>query len=157
MVPPTFFTPYAFYQQLNFYGRFPAIYCYPLKSVIRKVSTETSVKWNPGWLDSKSETLGHRRRIKTEEKAKVVVAVWGTELILLLAAIGKRDDPPIHTIPNHHPNKTEALPKFLFLQIILAANWLVWHLSISPPTNSGDLCLLFCLYSYSMLLVQNIS
>ena len=31
-----------------------------------------------GWL--------HRRRIKTEEKAKVVTAVWGTEFIQFLAA-----------------------------------------------------------------------
>ena len=29
----------------------------------------------------------HRRRIKTEEKAKVVAAVWGTELIQFLAAL----------------------------------------------------------------------
>ena len=29
----------------------------------------------------------HRRRIKTEEKAKVVVAVWGTELIQFIAAL----------------------------------------------------------------------
>ena len=29
----------------------------------------------------------HRRRIKTEEKAKVVDAVWGTELIQFLAAL----------------------------------------------------------------------
>ena len=31
--------------------------------------------------------LFHRRRIKTEEKAKVVAAVWGTELIKFLAAL----------------------------------------------------------------------
>ena len=30
----------------------------------------------------------HRRRIKTEEKAKVVSAVWGMELIQFLAALG---------------------------------------------------------------------
>ena len=29
----------------------------------------------------------HRRRIKTEEKAKVVAAVWGTELIHVHAAL----------------------------------------------------------------------
>ena len=29
----------------------------------------------------------HRRRIKTEEKAKVVVAVWGTELIQFIATL----------------------------------------------------------------------
>ena len=30
---------------------------------------------------------GHRRRIKTEEEAKVVAAVWGTELIKFIAAL----------------------------------------------------------------------
>ena len=29
---------------------------------------------------------GHRRRIQTEEKAKVVAAVWGTAIIQFLAA-----------------------------------------------------------------------
>ena len=29
----------------------------------------------------------HRRRINTEEKAKVVAAVWGTEMIKFLAAL----------------------------------------------------------------------
>ena len=31
--------------------------------------------------------LKHRRRIKTEERAKVVTAVWGTELLQFLAAL----------------------------------------------------------------------
>ena len=31
--------------------------------------------------------LGHRRRIKTEEKAKVVAAVWRTQFIQFLAAL----------------------------------------------------------------------
>ena len=34
----------------------------------------------------------HRRRIKTEEKAKVVAAVWGTELIQFLTIILQQDD-----------------------------------------------------------------
>ena len=36
----------------------------------------------------------HRRRMKTEEKAKVIVAVWGTELIqfLVMLAILHQDD-----------------------------------------------------------------
>ena len=68
--------------------------------------------------------IHHSRRIKIEEKAKVVVAVWGTELIKCLAALaifrkddfknkikrltvtwrngcfGKLDDHPDNTIPN---------------------------------------------------------
>ena len=31
--------------------------------------------------------IGHRRRIYTEVKAKVVAAVWGTELIQSLASL----------------------------------------------------------------------
>ena len=31
--------------------------------------------------------MNHRRRLNTEEKAKVVAAAWGTALILLLAAL----------------------------------------------------------------------
>ena len=34
-----------------------------------------------------NKSAKHRRRIKTEEKAKVVAAVWGTELIQFLAAL----------------------------------------------------------------------
>ena len=67
-----------------------------------------------------------RRRIKTEEKTKVVAAVWGTEFFQFLAALDiiqeddfeKRmnrimstwrngcfenmDDPTVYTIPNHY-------------------------------------------------------
>ena len=32
-------------------------------------------------------SAGHRRRIKTEEKAKVVAVVWGTEVIQFLASL----------------------------------------------------------------------
>ena len=31
--------------------------------------------------------MDHRRRTKTEEKAKVVAAVWGTEMMQFLAAL----------------------------------------------------------------------
>ena len=31
--------------------------------------------------------MKHRRRIKTEEKAKVVAAVWGTEFVQFLATL----------------------------------------------------------------------
>ena len=34
-----------------------------------------------------TEGLLHRRRIKIEEKAKVVAAIWGTEFIPFLAAL----------------------------------------------------------------------
>ena len=75
----------------------------------------------------------YSRRIKTEEKTKVVAAVLRTELIPFLAAQDifhqdelkkrmnrikatwrngcseKMDDHPVHTIPNHHPFKSSLL------------------------------------------------
>ena len=39
------------------------------------------------WLVLISDHLSHRRRIKTEEKAKVIAALWGTELIPFLATL----------------------------------------------------------------------
>ena len=46
----------------------------------------------------------------------------------------RMDDHLVHTTPNHHPPKMDVLPK-TFLQIILAAKWLVRHSSTSPlPT-----------------------
>ena len=53
---------------------------------------------------------------------------------------GKMDAHPVHTIPNHQATKMNVLPK-TFLQIILAAKWLV---GIQCPSNSSDV-LLFCL------------
>ena len=113
----------------------------------------------------------HRRRIKTEEKAKVVADVQGTELIQFLAALaifhqddlkkrmnritatwrngcfGKMDDYLVHTIPNHHLTKMDGLSKTV-VQIILNGQC---GLQVRPPTNSDDLFLLFCLYPSSML------
>ena len=43
----------------------------------------------------------------------------------------KMFDHPFHTTPNHHPPKMDVLQK-TFLQIILAAKWLVRHSSTSP-------------------------
>ena len=84
----------------------------------------------------------HRRRIKTEKMVKVVVAVWGTELIQFLATLAilhqddlqkrlnritatwqngcfeKMDVPPVHITPNNHPPKEFVLTKTIF-QIIL--------------------------------------
>ena len=60
----------------------------------------------------------------------------------------KMDDHLVHTTPNHHPPKMDVLPK-TFLQIILAANWLVQHSILSPkqqrrPLPSLHLFLLLC-------------
>ena len=107
--------------------------------------------------------LYSRRGTDTEEKAKVVAAAWGTELIKFLAALPilhqadfkkriTRDGylvewmlwkngwspTSVHTTPNHQPPKMDALPK-TFLQIILAAKRSVRHSSIRPPTSTDDL------------------
>ena len=77
----------------------------------------------------------YSRRIYTEEKAKVVAAAYGTEMIKFLAALAilhladlkkrrnrisatwgkgcfeQMNDYPVHTTPNHHPPKMDVLPK----------------------------------------------
>ena len=102
-----------------------------------------------------------------EEKAMVVAAVWGTKFIQLQATLkilhqddlknrmnrrtdtwrngcfGKIDDHLVHTPPKHRSPKMDDIPR-TFLQIILAAKWLVRQ-SKSPPNSSDDLCLSFCL------------
>ena len=113
-------------------------------------------------------SLHNRRRIKSEEKAKVVTAVWETDLIQFLAALDvfhkddfkdrmnkikatwrngcfeKKYDHPVHNLPNHHQTKMGVLQN-TFVQIIFAAIWLVQHSStVCPPNNSADLWRLFC-------------
>ena len=43
--------------------------------------TDAGLPHLPGHLIQQAQPQGTRRRIKTEEKAKVVAAVWGTEFI----------------------------------------------------------------------------
>ena len=57
-----------------------------------------------------------------------------------------------HTIPNQNPFQNECTPQTPFVQIILAAKWLVWH---SSTTTSDDLCLLFCLHPSSSMTSSN--
>ena len=98
----------------------------------------------------------HRRRIKTESKAKFIAAVWGTEFIKVLTPLDifHQDDFEENVGKNkgyltewmlwkngclsgsHHNKpspytKMDVLPK-TFVQIILAANWLVRHSITSP-------------------------
>ena len=81
-----------------------------------------------------AERTDHRRRIKTQEKVKVVAAVWIQFLPALDISIWmmlkkkmnrimatwrngcfeKMDDHQAHAIPNHHPTKMDVLPKTLF-------------------------------------------
>ena len=79
--------------------------------------------------------LNHRRRIKTEEKAKVAAVVWGTELIQYLAALdifhyrmiwrkewieewllGEMDALKKLMIIRFTPYQTITLPKLMFSQ-----------------------------------------
>ena len=55
----------------------------------------------------------------------------------------KKDDHPVHTIPNHHPTKLDVLPQLLFKSSLL--------LNVRPPNNSDDLYLLLRFYPSSML------
>ena len=64
------------------------------------------------------------------------------------------DDHPVHTIPNHHPNKLGCILTKTLVQIILAAKWLVRHSSTRPTTNRDDFCLLFCICPSSMRLAH---
>ena len=98
--------------------------------------------------------IAHRRRINTEEKVKVVAAVWGDRMDSIpcrtgyfspgwfeekdewwaatwwKGCFGKMDDNPVHTIPNHHPTIRGVLLK-TFVQIIIAVKWLVRHSSMN--------------------------
>ena len=57
----------------------------------------------------------------------------------------KMDNHPIHTIPNPDLTKMVVLPK-TFLQIILAAKWLVHAAFNYVPLVGGELCRPFCIF-----------
>ena len=78
--------------------------------------------------------------MKTEKKAKIVAAVWGTELIQFLVALAI-----FHQ---------EDLKKRINRIMDSWMEWMEWmHSStVRPATNSNNLCLLFCLYPSSLLL-----
>ena len=114
-----------------------------------KVATLLSLL-NPSNYILSSSTLQSQKKKQTEEKAKVVAAVWGTRFIQFHAALlapgwfeekdeqknrtddwqngcfRKIDGHLVYTTPNHHPSKIDVLPK-TFLQIIHAAKWLRRH------------------------------
>ena len=68
----------------------------------------------------------------------------------------KMDDHLVHTIPNHHPPKIDVLPKITFIQIILAAKWLVWHSSTSPKQQRRPLPSLLSVSSAMILMLNTI-
>ena len=76
----------------------------------------------------------HRRRVNTEAKAKVVAAVWGTELIKFLVAQSILHEDNLKERISR-PLKIIVLTKTFLQQIILAAKWLVRPSStiVHPP------------------------
>ena len=103
---------------------------------------------------NQNKSLCHRKRINTEEKPKVVTAVWGMEFIkhscrascFELGRFEKR------------MNCTRMIWRkgwiyFLFFKIVLMQNSLrskKWN-TFCPPNNCDDLCLFFCIYPSSMV------
>ena len=109
-----------------------------------------------------------RRQIYTEEKAKVVAAVWGTELIQLLAAQAILHQYDLKNRMNSyfssfHP---DAIYPFLYIirvQLILffISSWCKIasaerNNQFCPSNSSEELCLLFCLYPSSMCTVHTV-
>ena len=109
------------------------------------------------------------KKKQTEEKAKVVAAVWGREFIQFLAALyrfstrmirrkrmyrwtdawqngcfRKVDDHLVHTTPKPPPPKMDVLPKNCFISSLL----LNGCIQVRLPNSRDDLCLLFCLLPY---------
>ena len=104
----------------------------------------------------------HGTRIYTEEEAKVVAAVQGTEFIKFLAALQiqrqddlkKRIDRKVDIcrigalekwmIFKFNPHQTITLPKWMFFKSSLLLH------GIRPLNSRDDLCLLCCIYPSSM-------
>ena len=59
------------------------------------------------------------------------------------------DDNLVHTTPNHHTPNMDVFPK-TFLQIIIAAKWLVRYLSTYPKQQRRPLFSLLTVSSYSL-------
>ena len=95
------------------------------------------------------------RRINTEEKAKVVAAVWGTEFIQCLAALAILPRTilknRIHSsFSSYHPS---AINPILYIVTVLVQNSMCGKElnKFCPSNNSNNLCLFFCIYPSSML------
>ena len=106
------------------------------------------------------------KKKQTEEKAKVIAAVWGTDFMEFHAALKIQHQDDLKTWMNrrtdalqngcfrkmddhlvHHSPKMDVLPK-TFLQIILAAKQLVRHSSTSPKQQRRSLPSLLCKYFF---------
>ena len=103
--------------------------------------------------------LNHRRKIETEEKAKVVVAAaWGAESLHFFAALAILPQDDLKNRMNCTRTMWRTGWMHPFLQIILVLNrWRGNELDQFCPSNrnNDDLCLFFFLYpSSSMDLIR---
>ena len=118
-----------------------------LKShILHKTSISLQYSKNSARPGGLMDLCSHRRRIYTEEKAKVVAVVWGTELIQFLAApaILHQDDLKNRTnssFSSYHPG-AEKLLRGKELN------------AFCSPNSSDDLCLLLCINTSSMFAVH---
>ena len=97
----------------------------------------------------------HRRRIYTEEKAKVVADVWGTEFIPFLAtrAIFHRDDLKNSSFSSYHPG---AINHFLHIILVQNSKRGKELNTFGPPNRSDDLFLVFCVNPSSMTTLYSV-
>ena len=101
------------------------------------------------WWGEFTEGPYHRRRIKTEEKTKVVASVWGEEFIQFLAVLAVGRFLIIGWIaPGWFERKGLIHP---FLQIVLKQNSSKEFNKFFPPNGNDDLWLFICLYPSSMI------
>ena len=92
-------------------------------------------------------TLQHRRRIKTEEKAKGADSVWGEEFIQFLAALAISSwlwrKGLIHPFLLTNPGAIHPIIQIVQCKTASAArNWI----KLFPPNRSDDLCLFFVFF-----------
>ena len=97
----------------------------------------------------------HRRRIKTEAKAKVVASVWGAEFIQFLAAPAVF--PRTILIMNElQQDDLKEKDKFIqFFKIVLGEIASVARNLINSPNRNDDLCLCVRIYPSSMIATFN--
>ena len=130
---------------LNWAGsaRWRCLSCPASPSSSRRGSTASSATSHSASLPGTLSTATHRRKIKTEEKAKVVAAVWGKEMIQFLAALAILHQDGLKKKINRitatqrngcfkkcmiiqfTPFQTTTLPKWMFSQKLLSKSSLL--------------------------------
>ena len=96
----------------------------------------------------------HRRRVKTEEKAKVVVADGGTEFIQFVATLTILPWTILENKMNPSVSFQSSWCNSSYSQNCPSAQQLQCGKELNkfcPPNTSYNLCLFFCLYPSSML------